>query len=217
MCRGSSRRLARKPELAKTMSLVNRLAGLWPGTLQAWLLGSPRGLFWAISFAATLNVALLATEGSPLGFVGENWRVAAVTVAWTLCLTVWVSGLRHERLNLALTARSEESHRADDSFREAQRQYLKGHWIESETLIADMLRSHSCDVEAQLLLAAIQRRTGRQVEARKLLSSLSQEPCALGWRLEIDRELEYLAYEQNAPRAPLDVRVGNERPSARAA
>ena len=183
------------------MKLFIRLAGLWPGLTQAWFGGRTLGLLVAASFAMALNFAVLATLGSFAGNLEGRSLAILNAAAWTLCFSVWVGGMFWARRNALLTSGADgvsADSEADDRFREAQHEYLKGHWIEAETLVAQLLRNRPQDIEARVLLAAIQRRTGRPEEAKRLLAGLRAGADALAWRLEIDRELERLGLEQTA-------------------
>ena len=53
----------------------------------------------------------------------------------------------------------------DDWFREAQHEYLKGHWIAAETQLTRLLARQPADAEARLLLASLQRRSGARTLA----------------------------------------------------
>jgi hypothetical protein len=79
----------------------------------------------------------------------------------------------------------------DDWFREAQHEYLKGHWIAAETMLTRLLSQQPADTEARLLLASVQRRSGARSQARQTLIEL--QPVAARWQWEIDAELSQLA------------------------
>lgn len=197
-----------------------RLAGLWPGLMQAWFGGRTLGLVVAASFAMTLNFAVLATLGSFAGNLQGRSLAILIAVAWTLCFSVWAGGMFWSRRNALLTSGADgvpADSEADDRFREAQHEYLKGHWIEAETLVSQLLRNRSQDVEARILLAAIQRRTGRPEEAKRLLAGLRAGADALAWRLEIERELERLDLEQTARQSERESALDGAVGAARAA
>src|SRR6185295_4388423 len=77
-------------------------------------------------------------------------------------------------------------------FRDAQCEYLKGHWVEAEALALRLLKGHPGDVEARLLLAAVYRRSRRVAEATSQLVELGQMPGAGRWAFEMGRERELL-------------------------
>ena len=81
----------------------------------------------------------------------------------------------------------------DDVFPGALAQYLKGNWLEAETLTRDLLIRSPEDVEAALLLTAVLRHTGRIDEGRETLDAVTLWDRAAAWRMEIDREYQLLA------------------------
>jgi hypothetical protein len=164
---------------------------LWPGLTALWVRGRWSGLATATAFAATLNFALVATLAGDVlyGTVLSGWPTMAA--AWTSVLGFWVLGVRRSLGELSGRPESQTA-QSDDLLREAQTQYLRAHWIEAETLLARLLATRPNDVEARLLLATIQRRTGRTAEAKALLTELKSDPAAAGWRWEIEDELAAL-------------------------
>jgi hypothetical protein len=162
------------------------IAALWPGFPRAWLLGRWEGLVLAAAFSVALQFGLLTSVlGTPIA--------GGATIAWTLCGVLWITGILMFRQDLGRLATSHRVHNDSDStLREAQQQYLKGHWTEAELAVRRLLVADNADVEARLLLAAIQRRQRRSEEARRTLMDLRQEPIAAKWALEIERELRQL-------------------------
>jgi hypothetical protein len=175
------------------------LACLWPGLAQAWLLGRWRGLALAILFALTLNAALITTFAWP-GW--PAWVAPGVTstVAWVLVLSLWIVGVRAACRDWRRIAppRSNDP-RLDDCFKTAQTEYLKGHWIEAETLVHHLLARNPNDAEGRLLLASILRRTKRLTEATRALRELRECDTARRWHSELEFELEQLADLQTEP------------------
>jgi len=76
--------------------------------------------------------------------------------------------------------------------REAQHEYLKGHCLEAETLVAKLIARCPRDVEARLLLASVMRRTKRWNQAQTTLVELRAEPRAAAWLPEIESELRQI-------------------------
>src|SRR5262245_23175031 len=117
------------------------LASIWPGFAQAWLVGRIGSLLLAIFAGAALNVALLAT------LVWDEWPVPGIpaganaAAAWLLVLGFWIIGfvqicVRQGQLSTGLAvARAAQD---DADFQTAQHLYLKGHWIEAETLLGKL-------------------------------------------------------------------------------
>ena len=79
----------------------------------------------------------------------------------------------------------------EDLFIQAQTEYLRGHWCETESLLQRLV-SGGRDVEAHLSLAALYRQTKRCDEARSRLRMLERLDGAEKWRFEIERERQLL-------------------------
>jgi hypothetical protein len=180
------------------MSWSQWMASLWPGFTRAWVLGKWEGVLLAVLFAAALNTALLTT----FGFPGELPSGLGAVAAWVLVLGFWTVGMwwRAYDLPRRRTDRN-DANRDDQLLAEAQQHYLKGHWIEAEAIVVQMLAQDSADVEARLLLASVQRRTRRIVEATQTLTELLSHPAATRWQLEIESELEQLNEVTAIPKA----------------
>jgi hypothetical protein len=80
----------------------------------------------------------------------------------------------------------------DTLFVRAQAEYLRGHWYEVETLLGQLLDEQDSDVDAQLLLTTLYRRTGRIEEGQRKLEELERMDGAEKWALEIARERDML-------------------------
>ena len=165
---------------------------VWPGLTALWERGSWRGLTVAVAFAGVLNFALLATFTTGQ-IPAASWPLIP-GAAWVLVLSFWVA-------NFALANRKSAAGQPqpESLFREAQTEYLKGHWIEAETLLARLLAQNPDDVEARLMRAMVERRTGRFPAARATLIELCQLESSSRWRLEIETELARLAARESAP------------------
>ena len=81
---------------------------------------------------------------------------------------------------------------AEDLFRRAGREYLTGNWIKAEQLLTHLIRLNGRDVDAQLMLAGLLRRTGQLTEASARLRRLEATDGAEKWRSEIRRERQWL-------------------------
>lgn len=175
------------------MRLLLGIASLWPGFGRAWVLKRWDGLALAVGFAAALTGALIAT------FVANQWLPVAAAgsiaaVGWILVIGLWALGLswlRHDWPRLSAAADASLTEQVEGLFREAQHEYLKGHWLEAELLIRRLLRRAPADVEARLLLASIERRSNRLKEAKKTLVGM-QQIAGEKWQLEIEMELRQL-------------------------
>jgi hypothetical protein len=165
------------------------------------MLGSLRGLGLAAVFAAALNLALVSS------FVWPRWPVASLpagttaAIAWLSVLGLWILGLRWttQSWSQVCPPKPKTDPQLDDWFREAQHAYLKGHWIAAEALLTRLLARQSADIEARLLLASVQRRTGAWKQARQTLTEL--QPVAARWQWEIEAELKHLTELEAEPEA----------------
>lgn len=178
------------------------IASLWPGLSQAWILGSLRGLGLAIAFGMALNLALVSSLVWPQWPIVGGPAGATAVAAWVCVLGLWVLGLIWtQRTWLRLCPPSAVADpQIEEWFREAQIHYLKGHWIEAETLLARLLARQPADSEARLLLASVQRRARQWSQARKTLNELREQSTAARWQREIEIELSQLAeLEQTEP------------------
>jgi hypothetical protein len=164
---------------------------LWPGLPALWVRGQFGGLVAAVAFGSLLNGALLATLAPavlPDAFTGTASRV----VAWLLVLGFWMVGVWRARTQSS-AGPTKVDPTCDRWFGEAQTEYLKGHWVEAEMLLTNLLARHPADVEARLLLASVQRRTKRMDEANQTLRELAALPAAGRWAREIQSELQKIA------------------------
>lgn len=178
-------------------------AYLWPGLAHLWISGSLAGLALAVAFAFLLNVLVLSTLVWPELLAPRVWTGCALSLS-----VIWLAALietRNELRRLAVQSElagaspvepglavAPELRRTDALLRLAQQSYLRGDWSDAERLIRSILKLDPEDVEAQLLLATVHRRTGRAVDARRRLQRLSTKDDAERWRGEIRRELELL-------------------------
>jgi Tetratricopeptide repeat len=170
---------------------------LWPGLTGLWLRGRWGSLLVAIGFGLFLNFALLRTFALVAVPVVLT-EAASPVAAWVLVLGFWIAGVWLGRREL-VPARASAASEIDDWFREAQTKYLKGHWIEAETLLVKVLAKRPDDAEGRLLLASVQRRTGRLAEAKGTLSELGRCETAARWALEIHTEQRRIAASEDNP------------------
>lgn len=169
---------------------------LWPGLARLWVLGDAVSLIVAIGFGVLLQVALAVTFLWP-----ELWGAGispawSAGVTWVFVLWFWVTGLRSGQTFRRQQGAQQQvgpDETVDQLFVDAQTSYLKGHWIEAETAIEDLLARRPEDMEARLLLAGIFRRTKRFDLAQQELEQIQDLPGMGRWRFEIGRELELLS------------------------
>jgi len=182
------------------MRALSWMTCLWPGLAGLWVRGRWGGLMAAITFGLLLNFAALRTfapSALPVVLIGSSSPAAA----WILVLGFWVAGVWLARRDLIPPKAVPPQ--IDQWFREAQTQYLQGHWIEAETLLAKLLAQRPEDVEGRLLLATVQRRTGRLAAAMRTLSELSQSESAARWALEIHTEQKRVQASAEGPAEPI--------------
>ena len=154
---------------------------IWPGLPQLWRHGSWSGLGQAVGFAVLLNLVLLATYG------WTEWISPGVRVVGWLGIGGWwlaaiVGTIRQKRTALQTAAETR------DLFPDAQREYLKGNWYQSELLLVQMLHQEPRDVDARLMLATLLRHTGRTAESTEQMRRLEKTEGCQKWHLEIQRE-----------------------------
>jgi hypothetical protein len=175
------------------MHLMLRIASLWPGCWHAWRLGCWRGLVLAAAFGAALNAALVTTFVWPEWIGAGGAQAATIGMSWLIVLGLWALGwfwLRRDMPQHLPATHGDTRNELECVFQQAQHEYLKGHWIETETLLRQALSADRSDVEARLLLASVQRRTKRWGEARITLQTLLNDEAAARWRPEIETELQ---------------------------
>ena len=141
----------------------------------------------ALTAAGLLNLALLGSFAWSEQF-NPAWRIgfwSAVAVGWgTWALVSWaipLAGGPDQRRN-----------QGHDPFAEAQQHYLKGHYLQAELALVELVRRSRGDIEARLMLATLFRRTYRFDEAVVQLDELARYEAAEPWRFEIGRERELL-------------------------
>lgn len=166
---------------------ANHLLCLWPGLARLWLRGEIRSLLVAFGFGGSLNALLVATliwpEIAPAPLWGSGLAAAAL---WWLVAGI----LAWRELPELLAATADDPHKG--LFTTAQAEYLKGNWLEAESAVRKLLRQSPRDAEAQLLWAALLRRTARLDRARQALQDLSRLEAASSWQHEIRTERELL-------------------------
>ena len=176
------------------MTFSQSLLTLWPGLARLWLRGELTSLAKGVAFGWLVQFALVVTFIWP-ELAGSQFSPTLVSVvAWVLVLWFWVIGLRSSRAFVAAELRTKlaPDEVSTALLRQAQTEYLKGHWLEAETLLGQLLTKKPADTEAKLLLAGVFRRTKRIDKAEKQLRQLAESPTAARWHYELARELELL-------------------------
>ena len=160
---------------------------VWPGLAQIWSGQEALGLFLAVCFASTLNLAIVSRWIWKEVF-GPGWSdfFVALAIAWWLAglvYTVWWIGICHP-----------DRHRAeiDRLFREAQEAYLQGRWRDSRRRLEQILARDETDADALMQLATLYERTDQPDLARQTLQQCIQLKEGGKWRWEIGRALAKL-------------------------
>lgn len=166
------------------------IIGGWLGLPKLWVKRHVGGIVTALSFSMMLNLGLITHRIWP-ELLAESWKVAvwplvAFLGTWMIGWALWGRKAGHQG----------PSERAVGLFVSAQGEYLKGNWTEAEVFLRKLLRHHRNDIEARLLLAGICRRSGRKEEARRQLRRLARLEEADTWRLEIEREMQWIDSSQ---------------------
>jgi len=160
---------------------------LWPGLPQLWWRGDLRALLAALAFAAAVNAILVVTfiwpEMVPSRLL--TFGQLAVSAVWLVSVAHSFRALRRIRQPISATT--------ETWFRQAQEEYLQGHWFEAESLLKKVIRDQARDVDAHLMLAGVYRKSDRHDEAILVLNRLQKLDGATKWALEIRRERQQWA------------------------
>jgi hypothetical protein len=108
--------------------------------------------------------------------------------AWLALAVLWVAGFWWAaRCQPSLRDRSDAPDQRD-LFIQAQGEYLKGHWVEAQTLLEQSIRRDPQDIESHLLLASVFRRSGQFELSHTQLGRLSELDGVAKWQFELRRE-----------------------------
>jgi len=121
--------------------------------------------------------------------LGAVWLLALVAARWGVGVD-WVVGRRWSKLQrrAGLPDGYCEGMSSDDLFREAQTQYLRGNYLQAETMLCHLADRPEGDVDAQLMLVTLCRHTGRLEESADRLRRLELLDDAGKWQEEIQGE-----------------------------
>ena len=161
----------------------------WPGLARLWFRGHLSSLAIAIGFSVLLNLALVSTFLWPWS-LGETFPL----VAWPMIALVWIASASatYRTLPDLMTAPGQPQATAEPTtdalFIQAQQEYLKGHWKETESLLFRRLDSLPRDIEARLLLATAFRHQRKLVQAAEQLDAIQRFDESIHWQFEINRE-----------------------------
>jgi tetratricopeptide (TPR) repeat protein len=169
------------------MGFARSFTLIWPGMPWLWLRGSIGGLILAVGFAIVLDVAILTT------WIWSELVGFQVSIAiWTAVGAVWLAATASAIASFPPPIPTARDDAADALYGTARDAYLARDWLAAETKLRALLVLAPTDGEAQLLLATLLRRVGRDAEARKALEKLSRSDSGHGWQSAIARELALL-------------------------
>jgi hypothetical protein len=163
------------------------LAAVWPGLPELWQRGTPTAIGQALCFSILLNLCIVSTWGWT-----EVLENPVRATAWLVTLGFWGWGIVGNRRFLQGVAYSSAQAASGDLFPAAQREYLRGNWLETERLVSELLARNPSDIEAQLLLIALLRQTDNAAAALEQLDTAERMTGCERWRLEILRERSVL-------------------------
>ncbi len=167
---------------------------LWPGLTQLWFSGAWWGLAIGCSFAWLVSLAVVSTFVWT-ELVGPASRIGV----WGLLVVVWGTSLALSFRQLLTDDPATSAAAAEDLFRRAGREYLSGNWYKTEQLLNKVIELNGKDVDAELMLAALLRRTGQLSEAADRLRRLEATEGAEKWHNEIARERQLLDEQFHPP------------------
>jgi tetratricopeptide (TPR) repeat protein len=165
------------------MHALRYLTLVWPGLPWLWLRGSLSGLVLSLAFAATVDIAVLATFIWP-GLV----ELHLILGLWTAVAVLWLVSVVSAAAAFPPPIVMPRGGEADTLFAKARDFYLARDWVQAEARLRDLLAIAPTDGEAQLLHATLLRRTGRSDEARRALDKLARSDSGARWRPEIAAE-----------------------------
>jgi tetratricopeptide (TPR) repeat protein len=160
---------------------------VWPGLPQIWSGQEVMGLIQAVSFAATLNLAIVSrfiwTESFSPGWAGFFAALAGIHWLASFGYTLWWIWLCHP-----------ERHRAeiDRLYREAIESYLQGHWNEARRRFERILAMDETDADALMQLGTLYVRTEQPALARRAFRQCLELEGGAKWRWEIQQSLSRL-------------------------
>lgn len=169
------------------MGLARSLTLLWPGLPWLWLRGSRAGLVLALAFAVAMDVAVVTTW-----VWTELIDIRWVLGLWTAIAALWLAATASAAAAFPRHIPAGRDAATETLFVRARDAYLARDWLAAETQLRMLLDQAPTDGEAQLLLASLFRRVGRNAEAVTALEQLARSDSGKPWHGEIARELDRL-------------------------
>jgi len=159
------------------------LSCLWPGLPELWWRGRLGALPTALAFTAAVNFLLVAK------FVYPEWLASGlVRMAGWIGVGLWLFCVFRALRDMPTLLNPRRASGKPDRFIEAHAAYLRGKWVEAESLLTDGLTVESRDPPALLLLCGVYRHTGRLEAAERLIEEIRLMEAADRWWLEVSAE-----------------------------
>lgn len=163
--------------------MIRRAACFVPGFPGLWTQSDWRQLAIAVSFASTLNFAVVAT------YVWPEWfSVRVIYGAWAMILLGFLGAVVYNFSRWERWFESDSSQETEARFFAAQEAYLKGEYFEAEALLHRILATRQQDIEAALLLVSVHSRTQRWRSALRMLDRIELLDDSVAWTFEMLRE-----------------------------
>ncbi len=159
------------------------MLSFWPGYDGLARYGRWTFLIVALAFALVLDLFIVLNFywTAFLTPMQRNGFLGGLVVVWIVLGLVAGTKRRH-------LEDERNSDASGNKFGEAVKSYLQGHWLETETALAALLKSNPRDIEATLLKATLYRHTQRFAEAVAVLDQLSGMEESGRWFVEIETE-----------------------------
>ena len=106
----------------------------WPGLSRLWNRGELSGLATAALFAALFNLAILARFVWP-----ELLSAKLASAIWVLVGVFWLAGFLRSLGHSSPQRLGNLGENEQELFKQAQTEYLRGHWFEAEAFVRELL------------------------------------------------------------------------------
>lgn len=169
---------------------TSRMASyFWPGFRKAWDQMDHQSAVMAILYAWTAMFVALNMFYWPQWY--PSWLVNIAGAAIVLTSLVYgVRGVLFGDSPSQSQLSADQVAEVERSFQLAQECYLQGAYFEAEQFLLKNLANNDSDIESALLLASVQRRSGRYQDAQETLCQLQLKDRSARWIAEILVEKE---------------------------
>ncbi len=158
---------------------------------------------WLITFVfwlgGCLDGVMVTLQYSRQQQLGRRRHSEAVNTATSTASesTDWVdveegTSVNHSSVSEEETGIEPSQTSTDDLFIQARNQYLKGNWLQCESLLDSALEDYPGDLESRLLRISLLRATRRFEEALLEITRFNKWDGAEKWSFEVSREVELL-------------------------